>query len=63
MMCPMVFSSPVATMFMWEKAGSYASDTTRLSMLNPRRANTSATRLSTPNLLATYRLTRWRLIR
>src|SRR5258705_10807533 len=38
---------------MREKRSSTPGETTRLSMLKPRRANTSATRTSTPGLLLT----------
>src|SRR5882724_3932240 len=54
MICSSVSGSPLHVMVMREKAALVASAlTTRLSMLYPRRENTSAMRTRTPGLLRT----------
>ncbi len=53
MICSSPDSSPLAVIVMREKSPVAPGDTTRLSMLNPRRENACAMRTSAPGRLAT----------
>ena len=53
MICSRPALSPLAVMVMREKSPVAPGDTTRLSMLNPRRENVCAMRASAPGRFAT----------